>query len=101
MFGVTLLLAALTPPALPTGQQLAERLFQAAISRFGGPCQGIERTRALGTGSNGAALVAVACTKGGRHVLRIHADNTVSYMSPCADFESLTGLRCFPAEKGR
>ncbi|EXJ15932.1 hypothetical protein [Imhoffiella purpurea] len=96
MTAAVLLLAAFTTPTMPTGAELADRLFLAAITRFGGPCQGIARTQAIGTSSNGEALVAVACKHGGRHVLRIHTDNTVSYMTPCADFESRTGLRCFP-----
>lgn len=82
----------------PAEAQLAQRAFQIVISRAGNECQNIETTRALGTGSNGDALVAVACANGGRHVVSIHSDNSVSYMSSCQAFEAGTGLVCFKAQ---
>jgi len=81
----------------PAKAQLAQQAFQIVITRAGGACQNIETTRALGTGSNGDALVAVACAGGGRHVVSIHSDNSVSYMSSCQAFEAGTGLMCFNA----
>lgn len=82
----------------PVKAQLAQQAFQIVITRAGGDCRNIETTRALGTGSNGDALVAVACTNGGRHVVSIHTDNSVSYMSSCQAFEAGTGLKCFSAQ---
>ncbi|WP_295409160.1 hypothetical protein [uncultured Thiocystis sp.] len=81
--------------AAPASAQLAQQAFQIAVDRFGDRCQGVETTRALGTASNGDALVAVACTNGGRHVVAIHTDNSVSYLSPCQAFETRTGITCF------
>lgn len=75
--------------------QLAQQAFQVVVTRAGHDCQDIERTRALGTSSNKDALVAVACTQGGRHVVAIHSDNSLSYMSSCEAFETGTGLACF------
>jgi hypothetical protein len=81
--------------ASPAHAQLAQQAFQIVITRAGNDCQSIETTRALGRGSNGDALVAVACTKGGHHVVSIHSDNSLSYMSSCEAFETGTGLTCF------
>jgi hypothetical protein len=82
----------------PAKAQLAQQAFQIVITRAGNDCQSIETTRAIGTGSNRDALVAVACTNGGRHVVSIHRDNSVSYMSSCQAFEAGTGLVCFNAQ---
>ena len=81
----------------PAKAQLAQQAFQIVITRAGGACQNIETTRALGTGSNGDALVAVACANGGRHVVSIHNDDSVYYMTSCQKFEAGTGLACFDA----
>jgi hypothetical protein len=89
---LALLLAGAVSPA---AAQLAQQAFQVVITRAGHDCQAIERTRALGTGSNTDALVAVACAKGGGHVVAIHRDNSVSYMSSCEAFATGTGLACF------
>jgi len=88
---------ALTLALAPAKAQLAQQAFQIVINRAGNDCPNIEATRALGIGSNGDALVAVACTNGGRHVVSIHGDNSVSYMSACQVFETSTGLVCFKA----
>ena len=82
----------------PAKAQLAQQAFQIVITRAGNDCRSIETTRAIGTGSNGDALVAVACANGGRHVISIHSDNSVSYMSSCQAFEAGTGLVCFNAQ---
>ena len=79
----------------PAMAQLAQQAFQIVITRAASDCPGIGTTRPLGTGSNGDTLVAVACTNGERHVVAIHADNSVSYMSSCRTFETGTGLACF------
>lgn len=84
--------------AAPVSAQLAQQGFQIAIDRFGDRCQGIETTRPLGTASNGDALVAVACTNGGQHVVSIHPDNSVSYMTSCRVFETRTGIPCFDGQ---
>lgn len=91
----TLLVLALTAPLTPVQAQLADRAFQLVITRFGKPCKTVEKTQAIGTSSSGDALVAVACSGGGRHVVRIHKDNSVSYMTSCAELESQTGISCF------
>ncbi|WP_281358213.1 hypothetical protein [Allochromatium humboldtianum] len=41
--------------------------------------------------------MAVACANGGRHVVSIHSDDSVSYMTSCQTFEAGTGLACFDA----
>ncbi|WP_295405173.1 hypothetical protein [uncultured Thiocystis sp.] len=87
--------------ASPAHAQLAQQAFQVVITRAGHDCQGIERTRALGTSTNKVALVAVACTKGGSHVVAIHRDNSLSYMSSCEAFETGTGLTCFEDQSSR
>lgn len=82
--------------AAQASAQLAQQAFQLVIDRAGEDhCQTIETTRPIGTASNGDALVAVACTKGGRHVVCIHADNSVSYMTSCPAFKARTGITCF------
>ncbi|MTW23065.1 hypothetical protein [Allochromatium palmeri] len=96
-----LLALVLTVAASPAAAQLAQQAFQVVITRAGHDCQGIERTRALGAGSNTDALVAVACTRGGRHVVAIHTDNSVSYMSACEAFATGTGLVCFDGQSSR
>ncbi len=97
LYGIPLVLV-LALMAAPASAQLAQQAFQIAIDRFGAPCRGIETTRPLGTASNGDALVAVACTNGGHHVVSIHRDNSVSYMSPCQAFETGTGITCFDGQ---
>ena len=92
------LMLALALMAPPASAQLAQQAFQIAVDRFGDRCQGIETTRPLGTASNGDSLVAVACTNGGQHVISIHKDNSVSYMSPCQTFEAGTGIKCFDVQ---
>ena len=87
--------------ASPAAAQLAQQAFQVVITRAGHACQTIERTRALGTGSNTDALVAVACARGGGHVVAIHRDNSVSYMSSCEAFATATGLACFEGRSPR
>ena len=84
--------------ASPANAQLAKMAFQIVIDRFGEPCQAIETTRPLGIASNGDALVAVACTNGGRHVVSIHTDNSASYMTSCSAFEARTGITCFDGQ---
>lgn len=84
--------------AAPASAQLAQQAFQIVIDRFGEPCPTIKTTRPLGTASNGDTLVAVACTNGGQHVVSIHKDNSVSYMTPCSAFETRTGITCFDGQ---
>lgn len=96
-----LLALVITVTASPAAAQLAQQAFQVVITRAGHDCQGIENTRALGTGSNTDALVAVACAKGGHHVVAIHRDNSVSYMSSCEAFATGTGLACFEDRSSR
>jgi hypothetical protein len=83
--------------ASPATAQLAQQAFQVVITRAGHDCQAIERTRTLGTGSNTDALVAVACTPDGHHVVAIHRDNSVSYMSSCEAFAAR--VRDWPASR--
>jgi hypothetical protein len=96
-----LLALVLTVAASPAAAQLAQQAFQVVITRAGHDCQAIERTRALGAGSNTDALVAVACAKGAHHVVAIHRDNSVSYMSSCEAFATGTGLACFEDQSAR
>ena len=96
-----LLVLVLTVAALPAHAQLAQQAFQVVITRAGHDCPGIEHTRALGTSTNKVALVAVACTKGGSHVVAIHRDNRLSYMSSCEAFETGTELACFEDRSSR
>jgi hypothetical protein len=84
--------------AAPASAQLAQQAFQIVIDRQGERCETIQTTRPLGTATNGDALVAVACANGGRHVVCIHKDNRVSYMTPCRAFETRTGIPCFEGE---
>lgn len=96
---LVILIFALAAPSVHA--QLAQQAFQVVITRAGNDCQAIERTRALGTGSNTDSLVAVACAKGGHHVVAIHRDNSVSYMSSCEAFAAATGLACFEGRSPR
>ncbi|AFL75628.1 hypothetical protein [Thiocystis violascens] len=91
----TLLLFALALSAAPARAQLALQAFQIVINRSGENCKTIETTQPIGTSSGGDTLVAVACANGGRHVVRIHQDNSVSYMTLCDEFKTRTGIRCF------
>ncbi|MBK1719388.1 hypothetical protein [Thiocystis violacea] len=90
-----LLVFALAMVAAPTYSQLAYQAFEYVISKHGQRCDAVTRTQAIGTGSNGDALVAVACSNGGEHVVSIRKDNALSYMTSCASLESRAGIRCF------
>lgn len=93
---LTMIVAAVVLSApLAAQAQIAEHLFKAAIDKFGGGCTSITKTRPLGNTSGGNTLVAAECSNGGKHVLMIYPDNTVSYMSTCSTFKAKTGISCF------
>ncbi len=75
--------------------QSVEQIFQSVITRDGQSCQAVTAKEPIGTVEGGDALIAVACSGGERHVVRIHADNSVSYVSSCAIFQSQTSVECF------
>ncbi len=82
--------------AMPSAHaQLAHQLFEIVITKHGESCTGIAKAQAIGTSTEGDSLVAVVCSNGGNHVVRLHKNNAVSYLSSCATLASETGLRCF------
>ncbi|MBK1722963.1 hypothetical protein CKO23_11975 [Thiocystis violacea] len=89
------ILVALVFPMDPAQSQLADAGFRIVISKAGEDCEAIEKTQAIGTVSSGDTLVAVACSGAGQYVVRIHKDNSLSYMTSCEEFKSQTGIRCF------
>ena len=90
-----LLCAAMALAPWPSTAQTALQIFQSTIAARGIGCDAVAKAEPIGTGSNGDALVAVACSGGGQHVVRIRRDNSVSYMSSCADLKARTAIQCF------
>jgi hypothetical protein len=78
--------------------QSVKQILQSAINKKGENCQAVTATQAIGTSTGGDALIAVACSGGERHVVSIHKDNSVSYVSSCGIFESTTGAKCFSSK---
>ncbi|WP_209262485.1 hypothetical protein [Thiorhodococcus minor] len=89
------LLAALALAASPIHAELVEGGFQVVITMAGHDCAAIERTQPIATLASGDTLVGVACKGGDRYVVRIHKDNSISYMTPCSELKSRTGISCF------
>ncbi|WP_240905546.1 hypothetical protein [Thiorhodococcus mannitoliphagus] len=81
--------------ATPALAQLALQAFEIVLARAGVSCDAIDRTQPIGTASSGDTLVAVACKNGERQVVRIHKNNSVSYMTTCSELKTRTGIACF------
>lgn len=69
--------------------QSVERIFQSAITRDGKACAQVTDAQAIGTVEGGDALIAVACSDGRHHVVRIHSNDSVSYVSTCGMLEAM------------
>lgn len=91
----TACLMVLSVSMTPAYPQLAEHLFKAVIERAGDGCGAVAKTQPIGTTSNGDALVAVACSNGGRHVVQVLKDNSVAYVSSCSALKAAAGISCF------
>ncbi|MDT0635086.1 hypothetical protein [Spectribacter hydrogenoxidans] len=89
------LAAALTLMAGAAAAQSAERIFQGVITSEGNACPSVTRMQAIGTIEGGDAMVAVACSNGDSHVVRIANDNQVSYIGSCGTLSAMTDAECF------
>lgn len=87
--------AGLTLMAGTAAAQSAERIFQGVITSEGNACPSVTRMQAIGTIEGGDAMVAVACSNGDRHVMRLADDNEVSYIASCATLAATTDAECF------
>lgn len=89
------LLAATLVMSSPAYSGSVDLIFQSVITKNGKSCPRVTASEAIGTVEGGDALIAVACSNGDRHVLRLDSNDNVSYVSSCAIFESQSGVECF------
>lgn len=75
--------------------QTVNQMAQASINADGKDCPAVTTVKALGTTDEGTPLIAVACSNGTRHVLKILPNDTLEYLSTCAVFESFASIKCF------
>lgn len=88
----TLFVVATTNAAAQSPEQLAQRV----ITEEGITCPSVTSMRAMGMiGDTGDAAIAVACSDGGRHAVRLHVNDTLSYISSCSMLEATSGAECF------
>ncbi|MBD8875453.1 hypothetical protein [Roseibium polysiphoniae] len=75
--------------------QPVEVLFQGVINAKGKDCPRVTNINPIGQRSSGSAVVAAACSNGGRHVIEIKPDYSLKYISTCRTYEGLGGKSCF------
>lgn len=68
--------------------------FLAAINAEGKDCEAITAASPIGMVDNGDALINVVCSNGSGHVIRIHQDNSIDYLSTCSIFLATTNKAC-------
>lgn len=75
--------------------QSAEVLVQGVINAKGKSCPAVSQIKGIGQSSNGDALLAVACSDGGHHVVSVNDRREIRYSSECWVFTNTTGVKCF------
>lgn len=82
--------------------QAPERMAQKVINSAGKSCPEITQLQPLGTiGTDGAALIAVACSDGSQYALKLFEDDRFEYISTCSILEDQArqegrDFQCFP-----
>lgn len=75
--------------------QPAKRQYRDAITDHGGSCSAVTESQAIDATASGDPLVAVACSNGSRHVVRIMGNARVVYVATCRVFEITNDAECF------
>ena len=87
------ILAALA--AAPAAYPQSAQILQAAVDDAGKSCPSVTKMKSMGVDENGDAVFAVACAGADSHVVLIHEDYSVSYISACSVYLAKTGRKCF------
>jgi len=88
------ILAALA--AAPAAYAQSAQILKTAVNDAGKSCPSVTRMKSMGVDENGDAVFAAACAGADSHVVLIHEDYSVSYVSTCSVYLSKTGRKCFP-----
>lgn len=94
-----LLAVALAFAAAPAPADYVADLAQRLIIQSGHDCDTVDDMRGAGVvDGSGDAILAVSCDGGEEHALRIHPDDSLTYMARCHVLEAeVRGrFRCFP-----
>ena len=75
--------------------QSMEAQVQGLINAEGESCERVTRSKGLGRDENGNVYVAVACSNGEKHVIKVGDDNSLEYKSSCWAWRASIGSECF------
>lgn len=94
ILGAAAVAVATSPTAADRPSPEAAIILQAAINAEGESCPQVTDAQPLGISTNDDAIVAVSCSDGGRHVVRIRPDDSVGYVSSCTVWAATSGQSC-------